>query len=90
MSIHDSIERKLNEALAPTQLEVINESARHKGHPGAGHGRETHFRVTVTSDLFTGKSLVARQRMVYALLTDEMNAGLHALSLITRAPGEAV
>ncbi len=88
MSIQENIERKLNEALAPSRLEVINDSGRHVGHPGAGHGRESHFRVAVTSDAFTGLSLVARQRMVYSLLSAEMDAGLHALSMTTLSPDE--
>ena len=88
MSIHESIEKKLTESLSPIRLDVINESNLHKGHPGIDGKRETHFRVEVVSDAFTGKGQVARQRMVYALLDEEMKGGLHALTLTTLAPGD--
>lgn len=88
MSITERIKQKLTEGLAPTQLEVIDESEKHRGHGGYREGGETHFHVTVVSPEFTGKSRVDRQRMVYALLADEMAERVHALALTTKAPGE--
>jgi len=88
MNIAERINKKLNEALTPAVLEVVDESAKHKGHGGWREGGETHFHVTVVSEAFEGKSRVDRQRMVYALLADEMAERVHALALTTKAPGE--
>lgn len=83
------IEQRLREALAPRQLEVTDDSHRHAGHAGARPEGETHFRVTVVSERFTGLSRVERQRLVNELLRAEFDAGLHALQLSTRTPAEA-
>ena len=86
----DRIHSKLTSALAPTRLDIDDDSQRHHGHAGAapdGMG-ETHFNVAVESAAFAGKSRVARQRMVYALLADELKERVHALSLKLTAPGE--
>jgi len=70
-------------------LEVIDESHRHAGHAGARPGGETHFRVEVVAAAFQGKSRLERQRLVYETLREEMSNQIHALSLVTRTPGEA-
>ncbi|HEY4135292.1 MAG TPA: BolA family protein [Alphaproteobacteria bacterium] len=96
-AVADAIARKLRDALAPTRLDILDESARHAGHvhagqAGAAHGQapgETHFRLYVVSERFEGLGRVARQRMVYALLADEIAAGVHALAMTTVAPSEA-
>ena len=84
MSALSEIERKLNEALAPTHLRVENESGRHNVPPGS----ETHFKVVVVSDAFSGQSLVARHRQVYGLLEGEIKGGVHALSIQAHTPDE--
>lgn len=88
MSITERINKKLTEGLTPSVLEVVDESSKHKGHGGWREGGETHFHVTVITDAFEGKSRVDRQRMVYALLADEMAERVHALALTTKTPGE--
>ena len=88
MGVADTIRTKLTEALAPERLDVEDDSHRHAGHAGARPGGETHFRLTIVSQAFVGKSRVERQRIVYGLLADEFKAGLHALQLQTLAPGE--
>jgi len=89
MSVAHRIRDKLTSALNPTKLEIVDESHRHAGHAGARPGGETHFRVEVVAAAFQGKSRLERQRMVYAALKAEMSQQIHALSLVTRAPGEA-
>lgn len=59
------------------------------GHAPIDGGGETHFRVEIVSGAFTGKSRVERQRMVYAILADELKERIHALALTTRTPEEA-
>jgi BolA protein len=88
MPVADTIRRKLTERLAPTRLEIEDESHRHIGHEGARPGGETHFAVTVVSAAFIGQSRVARQRLVYETLAEELASRVHALSLTTRAPDE--
>jgi len=88
MSMARSIEEKLREALAPERLEVIDDSHRHAGHAGWRPGGDTHFRVEIVAAAFEGQSRVERQRRVYALLTEEFEAGLHALQLRTATPDE--
>jgi BolA protein len=90
MSVAATIRRKLAERLAPVRLEIIDESYRHAGHAGARPEGETHFAVTVVSDAFTGLGRVARQRLVYQILADELATRVHALTLTTLAPDEAV
>ena len=78
----DNLTRRLRERLAPTRLEVLDESYQHAGHVGANDtGVGTHFRVRIASPLFTGKSRVARHRLVYDALQDFIDQGLHALAI---------
>ncbi|MBP9061444.1 MAG: BolA family transcriptional regulator [Rhodoferax sp.] len=81
------LDQRLRETLQPTLLEVLDESYQHNGHAGAnGTGFGTHFRVRITSPLFTGKSPVARHRLVYDALQDFMAQGLHALAIEAQTP----
>ena len=84
----DRLRRLLSDALQPTALEVVDDSARHAGHAGAQEGGETHYSVLVVSERFAGRSRVNRSREVHALLRGEFDAGLHALGLTLKAPGE--
>jgi BolA protein len=88
MLMIDTIRRKLTERLAPIRLDVKDESHRHIGHEGARPGGETHFAVTVVAAAFAGQSRVARQRLVYDALAEELATRIHALSLTTLAPDE--
>lgn len=96
MSIQSTIENKLSSAFAPERMSVINESHLHAGHHHTAAGREdvfdgtgeTHFRVRIVADAFTGMSRIDRHRAVNELLTPELDAGLHALAIEPAAPGE--
>jgi BolA protein len=83
------IEEKLRAALAPTALSVVDESHLHQGHAGHRPGGESHFRVRIEAAAFGGQNRVARQRLVYRILADELAGPVHALALEARAPGEA-
>lgn len=87
-AIFDAIHDKLSAAFQPTRLEVEDDSARHAGHAGATPGGESHFNVTIESQAFAGQPKVARQRMVYRALADELAGPVHALSVKALAPGE--
>lgn len=88
MPVADAIRRKLTEGFAPARLEIIDESHRHAGHSGARPEGETHFAVNIVSAAFAGHSRVARQRLVYQTLAEELATRIHALSLTTRTPEE--
>lgn len=85
----DVIADRLTAALSPTQLEVVNESHHHAGHMGDDGTGESHFAVEVESAAFAGLGRVARQRLVNAALADLLATRIHALTMRTRAPGEA-
>ena len=79
-----ALDARLKEVLAPTQLEVLDESWQHAGHAGAdGSGFGTHFRVRIASPRFAGLSRVACHRLVYDALQDFVDRGLHALAIET-------
>ncbi len=86
--VANAIDNKLRMAFAPARLAIEDESSRHHGHAGWREGGETHFRVEIVSQAFAGHSRVARQRLVYAALSEELDAGLHALALVTLTPEE--
>ena len=80
--------KKLEDALKPSRLDVIDESHRHAGHAGHNPAGESHFRVEIVSEAFEGKSRVDRHRMVNALLAEELAGSVHALALVTLTQDE--
>lgn len=89
MKPSDKIAQVLHQALNASVVEVEDESALHAGHPGAASGGG-HYRVTVVSPVFEGKTLVERHRLVYAALATEMRQTIHALALTTLAPSQRI
>jgi BolA protein len=87
VSVPEEIRRRLG-ALAPAQLELVDESDKHVGHAGAAPGGNTHWKLTIVSAAFAGKPVVARHRMVYEALGDLMRHPIHALAITAKAPGE--
>ena len=83
-----AIEQRLTDALAPVQLSVLNDSAKHRGHIGDDGTGESHFTVEIESAAFAGQSRVARQRMVNNALADLLRDHIHALAIRATAPGE--
>jgi BolA family transcriptional regulator, general stress-responsive regulator len=80
--------RRLNSALSPTRIELVDDSEQHRGHGGYNTAGESHFTLRIQSAAFSGKNRVARQRMIYAALGDLMAERVHALSIKATAPGE--
>ena len=89
MSVSDELRLSLDRALEPTALEIMDESASHHGHAGWREGGETHFRVLVVSQRFTGLSRIDRQRLVHAAAADLLHERIHALSIRALTPAEA-
>lgn len=82
------IRARIEAALQPIALEVIDESSRHAGHVGARDGRG-HFRVRVVSTAFAGQPLLTRHRLVFGAVGDMMRSDIHALAIEARTPDEA-
>ena len=89
MTVADELRAALERALSPSELEIVDESARHHGHAGWREGGETHFAVRVTSDRFVGRTRIERHRLVHAAAGDLLRDRIHALAVMARAPGEA-
>ena len=78
----NALEQQLVARLAPTYLEVLDESAAHAGHAGANaEGFGSPFRVRIASPAFAGKNRLARHRLVYDALQNFIDQGLHALAI---------
>ena len=89
MSAIKNITTKLNEALTPEKLEVLNESHLHAGHqPGFDGSGESHIRIRIVTSAFDGKSRVDRHRAINALVQEEIDAGLHAVAIDAKTPAE--
>ncbi len=88
MTLQHWITQALQERLHPAELTVRDESEQHHGHAGWREGGETHFRLYIVSDAFSGKSRVERHRIVDEAVRDAFQRGLHALAIRARAPGE--
>ena len=82
-SMAAQIRERLQAALAPVELEVLDEGHKHAGHANAGKG---HFHVRIVSPVFAGKPPLTRHRMIYAALDGLMDNGIHALSIDARPP----
>jgi BolA protein len=80
--------RRLNSALSPTIIDLVDDSEQHRGHGGYNPAGESHFSLRIESPAFVGKNRVERQRMIYAALGDLMEARVHALSIRATAPGD--
>lgn len=83
MSMAATIETKLTGELSPERLRIDNDSSRH-----AGPATESHFRIIIVAQAFDGCSLVARQRLVYGCLADELAGPVHALQMKCLTPAE--
>jgi BolA protein len=79
-----AIARKLQEGLRPAELEVIDESSKHAGHAGARPGGETHFRIRISAAAFENRSRIERHRIIHQLLKEELESGVHALTVEAR------
>jgi BolA protein len=85
----ERIRQRVTDKLAPSLVEIGDESALHAGHPGAASGGG-HYRIRVVASAFEGRNLVARHRLVYDCVSDMMHTEIHALAITAQAPSEAV
>lgn len=86
----DHIRTLLQTSLSPQTLEIRDDSGKHAGHAGARPEGETHFRVDIVAEKFTGLSRVARHRLVNDALSPLFQQGLHALEINAKSPQESL
>ena len=77
----------LEQAFAPTTLEILDDSAAHAGHEGSRAGG--HNRVTVVAEAFRGRSRLERHRLVYGAVAPLFQGAVHALNVVARTPDES-
>ena len=88
MSVADDIRQLVEKQCAPVSFDIVNESDKHAGHAGANETGETHFRLTIVSERFSGLPPVARHRLVMTVLKPLLDGPVHALALTTKTPAE--
>ena len=81
VTVTDLIRIRLDEAFSPRELEVVDDSERHRGHAGYQEGGESHFNVRIRADAFAGQTRIARHRAVHNALGTDLVARIHALAL---------
>lgn len=81
MRVTDEINARLTAAFAPTRLEIVDESERHRGHAGYRDGGESHFRVTIRAPAFATMSRIERHRAIHRALGPDLVGRIHALAL---------
>jgi BolA protein len=84
----EMIRERLTNNLHPTELDIVDESARHAGHAGAASGGG-HFIVYISASVFKDKTLIQRHRLVYDAVDDIMHSEIHALSIQAKTPDES-
>ncbi|MCF6445249.1 BolA family transcriptional regulator [Nereida sp. MMG025] len=83
MSRKKRMEERLTEALAPSVLEIVDESESHRGHAGFQEGGESHFRLVIESAALTG-TRIAKHRAIHAAIGKDLMAEIHALAIEIR------
>ncbi|MFC6621715.1 BolA family protein [Novosphingobium panipatense] len=86
--LEQEMRQLLTAAFAPTALDVVNDSASHRGHAGDDGSGESHFTIIIESAQFAGTSRLQRQRLVNAALGDIPGNRVHAVAIRASAPGE--
>lgn len=83
----EKIREQLTVALAPRELEVIDDSHLHAGHAGARDGKG-HYTVRIVSARFANLRPIARHQLVYQAVSGMMHTDIHALSIVALTPDE--
>jgi len=86
MTYQQRIRDKLTRSLEPDSLDIHDDSVRHNGHAGSHPQGETHFSIRIVSPSFSGLTRVARHRLVYEILAEELRERIHALTIKAISP----
>lgn len=90
MSAEQEMRERLMVALEPIRLDLVNESHLHAGHASSPGTGESHFRLLIVAEAFSGRSRIDRHRLVNDALADLLRARVHALAIKAYAPGETI
>lgn len=85
-TIAQEMDQLLRDAFAPTELDIINDSAQHSGHAGDDGSGESHFTIVIEAEAFARMNRLARQRAVIAALGDIVGERVHAVAIKASAP----
>lgn len=88
MTYQQRIRDKLTRSLEPDSLDIHDDSARHSGHAGSHPLGETHFSIRIVSPSFSGLTRVARHRLIYEILAEELRERVHALTIEATSPAD--
>lgn len=86
--IRNNLIQKLKSTIQPIEIELIDDSEKHAGHAGSRAGGASHFKLWIVSERFVGLSAIARHRLVYDALADDMKHQIHALNIVAKTPEE--
>lgn len=90
MSAEQEMRERLMVALEPIRLDLVNESHLHAGHASSPGTGESHFRLLIVAEAFSGRSRIDRHRLVNDALADLLRTRVHALAIRAYAPGEPI
>lgn len=88
MDMAKQIEDQIRNAIDVSNLTLINESEKHAGHAGDNGTGQTHFKLMVVSNDFSGLTRVQRQKLIMQQVKGLFSQGLHALSMTVKTPSE--
>lgn len=80
MALETEIRTALD-ALSPSDLDVVNESALHSGHAGDDGSGESHWRIVITAPALDGMSRIGRHRAIHNALGPDIIGRIHALAI---------
>lgn len=81
MGVTEEIQKKLEDVFSPTELSVVDDSEKHRGHAGYQEGGESHFNVLIKAEVFADMTRIERHRAVHNALGKELVSRIHALAL---------
>lgn len=81
MGVTEEIQKKLEGVFSPTELSVVDDSEKHRGHAGYQEGGESHFNVLIKAEIFADMTRIERHRAVHNALGKELVSRIHALAL---------
>ena len=81
MKVADEMRARLEEALQPHSLEILDESEQHRGHAGYQEGGQSHFRIKIASSHFDGVSRIGKHRAIHTALGKDLVGRIHALAI---------
>lgn len=74
------IKQRLQQHFLPTNLEIIDDGEKHRGHAAAQSGAG-YYTIVITADSLKGKNRIEAHRAIYQVLNDLIPDEIHALQI---------